>query len=225
MRATLIGLVFLLGVAGCGTRQAPLATRQDRFINVIRVLADSGRLTDRQEVERLLGTKLILKKAYESQSPFGECERNSNSGRMYSSASYEADPKFWFKNNSDGNYPGLAVPNRMLREASQEEKPSFSYTLEEEKLCFDNKISAPKVSVRLSFINIPVLYCITKLDLKLALPQVKDVTATDFAEPYSYDGPQRDTSVTFSFTFGNACMLSVSLDQSLRVQRRRAEHS
>lgn len=224
MKATLIGLVFLLGVAGCGTRQAPLATRQDRFINVIRVLADSGRLTDRQEVERLLGTKLIEKRRSDwSAPPPGNCERFPTSYRMHSSVTYEADDTFWFKSNSDGNHPGLAVPNRVLGETSFVEKSSFSYVFEEENPCSDDKTSAPKISVRLSFGSIPALYCITEVNLKQALPEVKHVPATDFAVIYSYDSSRRDTSTMFSFTFGDACMLAVSLDQSPRVRRFRAE--
>lgn len=214
-------LVAFCGVAGCTTAVPPLETRQDRFINVVRVLADSGRLTERSEVERLLQTNLQEVRRYSHPSTPGECEQSSNAYRLLERVTYQPPPSFWFKETPDGR-PEMFVPG-WLGSGGPVGKPSLGYTVTRELRCSEPPSAKPQVSADLNFYEIPAFSCVGKANLERALPQAKFSPATDGAWIYNYEGPPKDILASFKFVYPPECMLSVGIKQSARVRGMRTE--
>ena len=224
MKATLIGLVLLVSVAGCGTRQAPLATRQDRFINVIRVLADSGRLTDRQEVERLLGTKLIEKWRFDTSLPSPEqCEGQSNKGKTQKSVVYRADANFWFKGTLADSHLEPLNSSHKEQDYQNLNSPFFYFSITHKPSCSNQLEYLSPLSASVNFQLLESFICTTREQLKSALPQVKRTFSTDGAQPYFYEGNEADTWVVFNFQFGNKCMTRLAIEQGPKIRESLAE--
>ena len=209
------------GMIGCTMAVPPLETRQDRFINVVRVLADSGRLVERAEVERLLQTSLEEVRHYSSPNTPGECEKFPNAYRLYETITYQSPPGFWFKETLNGR-PKMFVPG-WLGPGGPVGKPSLGYTMKRELRCSESPLAKPKVSADLSFNEIPAFSCVGEADLQRALPQARFSPATDGAWIYHYEVPSKDTWVSFDFVYPPECMLSVQIEQSPRVRKVRTE--
>ena len=208
-------------MTGCATALPSLETRQDRFINVVRVLADSGRLTERAEVERLLQTNMVEVKRYSSPSDPGACEKSPTFYRVYEAVTYEPAPVFWFK-ETPGGRPKMFVPG-WLGPGGPIGKPSFSYIINRKLRCSEPPLAEPEVSADLRFDQVPAFFCVAQADLERALPQAKFSPATDGAWDYMYEGPQRDTWASFDFVYPPECMLNVWIEKGSRVRQIRAE--
>jgi hypothetical protein len=198
------------------------ATSQERdFLFIVKQLADSGKLTDSDEVARLLGTTLTsFNDSFTDYSAprFGPCKL----GKLKSDETHNFRPAddFWYK-------PKLA-PGR--KRPFYNGTSSFAYGTSKTLDCIGRHSINPKYSATLYFFDLDEFSCVSADDLKSNFPGIVFSQGTDGGEDYHYKGFAAEDSgafVTFGVRFGSRCSPGVTIVQDYlygaRAQRARAK--
>ena len=144
--------VTLLPVA-CAAQN--LSTRQGKFVNLVRVLADSGRLDDPEEAGRLLGTRFQIEGNSTLRDDPATCVNEpANELRIRSTvtSNYVPVTPFWFTDE--------------MRAAGGQPDRSFSYTVVQVTACKGIRYREAKIS----FTDVSPLFCVRVEDLLAAAP-------------------------------------------------------
>jgi hypothetical protein len=191
------------------------ADQGQNFLLVVKQLAGSGKLTDPDDVARVLGTTLTSFSDDVSSLNPGPCNQiKSQEIHIFRAAS-----DFWYKPNFDGTQR-LMMPGP---NGQPVESPTFTYQISKTISCAGWHAIGSTNSAEITFNYLPGFACITADGLRKALPGIEWAQGTDFSDSYHYRGYAAEDSGTIaSFSMGAAlqCSLGVNIRQDMRYGSR-----
>jgi hypothetical protein len=211
-------VVSLIGIAGvCLTlscAKIPVAdTPQQRFLALVRYLADEVDLTDPAEVGRVLQTKISLRRQWSS--PPGDC-KDPTYIRSSEGYVYEADADFWYKWTPEGRHVVVRQSMYGLPDTTLGD-PKFSYMITKTTDCSERFHAVqPRIEAEIRFENSPGFTCITEDDVRSGLPGGEKVVATDGAVPYFYHGKTTEDYGVLVDTDRSPCAYGFIISQDER---------
>jgi len=184
------------------------ATRQEWFLDYVKILADSGRIIDPNAMARALNTQFATQ--HQQEVPDDEhCEkqvgRDANSMAVFTDF-YAPGGNFWFRSASGGS-------------AAKPDDPAFRYYVTQKTTCGGYHKTYPALTASMRFSNISGFACITQQQLGSVLPQAKPLQATDGWQSYGMVtavSQNNQVAVTFDFPAGNPCMFDITIRQGER---------